>query len=784
MRFVKLGALFALSLILLASVVYSVTLTGVGEHGPAIAGGMTNTAGYVIHLNTTTNGIITRVVLGSGDSSDVTTTLKVIQNGVVLTSENQGLWKYNTNPMVKIAPANYSQAIHADIDNGNFQIMINKTGGAGLFGKSNTNRAFAGTLFGYYSQGISAFDSGDGQWSGYPWVVFNQTEVNVSVGDTITLINPLNNTISTTSRVDLRFFTNITNYDYNWTNFTQYIWYDGNNSLLNLTQRSLSGVNDASNVSITLPIGNYIQNFYACYDNSTNFPTCQWYKDAATGGNSTFAVGASVSSHTYNANTYETEKEDFMLVVDLPSGAEVSLAQLQYNGTNYTISNTSLVGNTLTLYKQINIPLNVNPLANQTNSFLYRFTYAGSQVQTLSGYTQESSFISLHECNATALYLIQALNMTMLDETDESLITASATTKTNFQGFFQYWLGDGTPAKNYSYSNLNNVTQASYQFCLFPETASLRTNLQSIYDASGYSERQYYLDNATLTNVSSNTPLYLLNDSSAVKFTMTTKQGATFLADAYVTISKFFVGDGSYKTISIRKTDDNGQFVEYLDLDRDYRFSIILDGDLLAVIDKKATCSTAPCEITLQVDEGQGSIWSSLSDTWAGDVLSNITYDPTTSMITYTFIDTTGLANYFRLEVRRSNLNETIGTVCDTKVYASSGSATCNMTGLSGDYTARGFISRSPEKLDQIFHLALGELAQSLGLLAVLAAFLVILTVVFGGAAISGGNPSVILFIFGIAVLGTKLMTLLPFSWGVIAVIELLIIVLISYTKS
>lgn len=619
----------------------------------------------------------------------------------------------------------------------------------------------------------------------YYWVVGNSNDevyqfegifVAAPIGTPIIVLNnPSDEFVSNV--VKILFNKTITPDTFNVTNETTSIWYN-NGSLFNETTITLTGNESntsAFNVSAFV-LGNYIWNSLGCQGDGNGI-NCS-YGDA---GNFTFTVGSSVDSETHSAVVWETIKETFTIVINLLTGAEISLAQLVYNNTNYTISNISTSGSEITLSTTIDVPLNALALANQTNNFFYRFTYEGDTIQETSNYTQNVSFINLQLCNAT--YFTESLNFTITDESTQTKIDASANT-IDFQTTFNYWLGAGEVFKNRSFSELGNVTNSSFQFCISPFNESMITNMTALYDAVDYSEREYNLANASISNETSDITLFLLNDSAAVKFTFTVKEGTVNLQGAFITISKFFVGDGIYRTISIRKTDDSGEFVEHLELDRDYRYSIVKDGVLRAVIDRRSSCSAAPCEETLQISEAQGSVWTPFDEVWASSVLSNLSINKTTKVVTYEFIDTTGLAQHFRLQVSRGFLNETSDIICNEFSFTSSGSMTCNLTGYDGDFVATGFISRSPEKIDRFISFFLGALKDSLGVLALFISIALIVTLVFAGVSISGGNPSVVLFFFGLSVLILKLMTLFPYSWSLVALIELVTIFLMKVVRT
>ncbi|GAI54840.1 unnamed protein product, partial [marine sediment metagenome] len=57
------------------------------------------------------------------------------------------------------------------------------------------------------------------------------------------------------------------------------------------------------------------------------------------------------------------------------------------------------------------------------------------------------------------------------------------------------------------------------------------------------------------------------------------------ITSATINIEKFFVGEGIYKTIEIDETSsDSGEFTAYLDLDKDYKFTISKEGSVLGLL--------------------------------------------------------------------------------------------------------------------------------------------------------------------------------------------------------
>ncbi len=611
----------------------------------------------------------------------------------------------------------------------------------------------------------------------------NATVVTIAPASTPILVNlttPANAT--TTSITTNTFIVNLsisgTNYSYSWINNTYNIWFS-NGTLFNSTLAvglSTNSTTTSRNMSGFI-LENYLWNSYACYGNTT-FNNCSW----AT-SNNTFTVGSTINSILYQNSTFETSLEQFIVNLSLFTGAEVSLAQIYYNGTNYTIANVSHSGNNYIFEKKINIPLNVNPLGNQTNEFYVRFTYSGNSVQLLGPYYQNSSFINLVKCGGA--YAIQALNFTFYDGYNQINI-ASTTNKTTLYSSFKYWLGEGSVYKNYSFQNLSS-TLNNYQFCIYPYASNItfKTDMDMEFYADSYRDNKYYLRNSSLTNISNDILLYLTPEDYATKFFLSFKNGINIVSGGTVNVQQYFTGLGMYKTVAILLTDEDGKATMWQEVDKSYRYSIVQNGVLLGIIDRVSICSATPCSLTIMVTQPIGSAFQAYDEYYAKNILSNISYNKTSKMVTYTFIDTTGLANYFRFEVIQTKVDGVAINICNSFSYSSAGTLNCNLSGYYGDFVATGYISRSPEKVDNFLSFVIDEdVLANLGTIGVLIVMILIITLVIAAAVMSKGNPTTVLFVLGLAILGTKLIGLFPFSWVVTVSLEVLIIFFIFKLKT
>lgn len=423
-------------------------------------------------------------------------------------------------------------------------------------------------------------------------------------------------------------------------------------------------------------------------------------------------------------------------------------------------------------YVDKSIPL----VSGSTNkSFFWNFTLTNSSGdkhyinnsllnQTLTG-------LAIASCNAS--YNVSYLNVTFISE------LLGGYTNGTIYATFNYWL-TGSSGLNYgNYSYQNTTLNSNYNFCVIPNS-SITVNAEIQYDGGIYSDRTYYLNNATLTNATSNIYLYQLNSSEAVKFFITVKQGSEVFTGATVTISKFFVGEGIYKTIGIRETDSSGKFVEYLELDQQYRFAISKNGVNYGVVDKISVCETAPCELTLQVSTTTTDVWEGFYDTYANQVQYAFRYNDTNKIASLIFTDLSGLAQYVRFEVNRvSYTNESIENICNTTVYSTSGTINCNMTGYAGDFSAKAYISKSPEILIDIWTFVINLIKDTLGMEGVLISLFLIITIALVGV----WSPTAGVVLTSFSILMMKILGFVAFSWTIVVLIFILAIIIITKVK-
>lgn len=603
----------------------------------------------------------------------------------------------------------------------------------------------------------------------YDQTPFAGTATNINVS----LISPNNSQVLIDSGTNFTGNFNITGtntFNYSWANATYYVW-NSSNYVVNTTFVSLIGNNTNYTQFIDdFVLGDYYWNIRAYYFNNTysNFTSAP--------KNYTFSLGATISNQLYNNLTYETSSELFSIDVNLLTGSQVALAKLVYNNTIYTISNIAQNGDMIKLTKIIDIPLNSN-ISNQTNTFYWQFVYNGGAVQTLPSNTQIVNSIQLINCNTT--YSTQSLNFTFFDEKNQTYLDATSN-PTSILLNFKYWLGEGSIKKLYTFQQLNSLNN-SFRFCLYPNSTLYTDMDMQYYTASGYAERNYYLRNYSINNISNDILLYGILTTEATKFSTIVKSSSDAFTNAVVSISKYFVGLGTYKVIMIGLTDDKGQFSANLDLDQNYNFSVVREGVDYGSYQKQATCAVAPCEINIQLSSEIIDILDPWNNYIAQNVNYSLTYNDTSKIVTLVFLDKLGTAQYWRLYVHKSNLNnDTITSICDEKSYSVAGTLTCNVSAYGGDIKADVFISRSPEKLVTFINFLNENYSDVLGASGILASIIIILVVVLSGIR----NPVNALILVPFAMVILKFIHFLPLSWTWIVGLSAFILIIAFKVKT
>ena len=488
-----------------------------------------------------------------------------------------------------------------------------------------------------------------------------------------------------------------------------------------------------------------------CSDNTTDFPLDDFYDNNLTFyANDTFGNEANVyvtwnyvffyESAVFNTTTVEGATETYTAYV-VTNGTAITLASLQWNGTNYTgaISNS---GNNYTLTDSLAIP----DVASETSLlFNWSFTAGGLTREGESNNVTVSAF-SVDNCstNSNVLY-----NFTIVDEETQDELNETGDNTTADINLQIYTLGRGSEIVNFSQSfNQTNP----FAICLNSTSGEYNIDVEINYDADGYASEFYNIQNDTLNSADfpTNITLYDLDDNDAQEFHLLIRDDAFLpLNDALVEVQRKYVDEGLYKIVEIPKTDNNGETVAWLVVDDViYTFRIIYYGEVIATFSNvRAVCQTptvTPCEI----DFNAFSSGLTVPD-WESDEDFNYTlgFDSATNSVTADFLIPSGSPSLILLNVTRE---DALGTaVCTDSITSSSGTLECvvpssfgNATVLAKLYKDGDFQAQGNVKVNQ-------DPSDIYGGVAVFLAFFLMITLI--GAGVSN-NPifTVIFFMVGV----------------------------------
>lgn len=539
----------------------------------------------------------------------------------------------------------------------------------------------------------------------------NNSILDGGISISIILDSPTDGSTTSSTTISLNATFNITgtNFNYTWRNATFYNWND--TAVYNQSLVYLSGNNTQNTTTISgLVIGDYNWNVYGCYANNT-YSNCTW-------ANNNFSLSFrpfEIDSQQYVNNVYETDYQRFNLTITtIPEILSVN-SKLNYNGTLYS-GNTSCSLGTCNIFSEIDIPLISS--TNMNKSFFWEITvYDGttSYIFNTSNEYQEQNIsrIYLEECNTT--YTTKAINFTSYIESNLSQINPF-----KVSGTFNFWLGQGSIYRNISFDK--SSTQ-NLSICISPIDKTFYSNAQLDYSFTNenitYVPRNYYFDNATLNNVTQEIPLYLLNAEDSTTFIIKVQdQKLSAVDDALVYIQRYYPSDGTFKTVQIAKTDSNGETIGFYETETvDYRHIIIKNGEiLLQTTQQKVVGKEVPYTLTFTTGEALGYPWNSFEKN--GNVYSSLTFNETNKVVTFTYIDTSGLTSLARLVVfKESMTNSTNLTICDSTSTQSSATITCNLSTYSGNFIAYGYIESDITDLINIIITGAKEIFDREGLL-------------------------------------------------------------------
>ena len=381
-----------------------------------------------------------------------------------------------------------------------------------------------------------------------------------------------------------------------------------------------------------------------------------------------------------NASNYEAtiKSEDYFigtLRLNI-SNQSISRAEAEFYDINLTITlysiveniyiknfTTRLIGNgSYFSYNQTSIN-NGNTTYSIGNNTYYIYINA-------TGYSILTQSFILYSNNTYpnltfSLYTSNSLNITFLDELTEDRVTNVSYVLIGTD------ISINTTTQNGS-AYLSQLAEGEYRI---------------VYERNDYSQRNYYF--TFLNQNHSEVVLYMLSKGNTTATTLTiTDLLDNELVGYYSYLLRYFTTSGTYKTLEIIKTDENGQVKHSIilnNLDRYYKWQFKTPSGALIKTTEGHPIYLTSLNYKLQISPQYLEKYQQIQSISGG-----ITIDNATGVITYFYSDDSGLngKNCLKVEKLGGFSNTKLFDTCET---SASGTISYTITDFSLNYRATGY---------------------------------------------------------------------------------------------
>lgn len=326
--------------------------------------------------------------------------------------------------------------------------------------------------------------------------------------------------------------------------------------------------------------------------------------------------------------------------------------------------------------------------------------------------------------------------------------------------------------------NFDVKGNSSYAFCLTPRNVTVQADATFKYTPVNVTFTHfYYLNNATLTNVTGYVTAYNFNGTtgkSDLRATVRKRSDFSEFVNTYVRLQRRYVGEGVWRTVQMAKTGDTGlAFFNIIEESVNYRFIFLNENNtILRQTDSMTfSCDSGVCDVTFLVSPTGTS-----SDSPKFVITSG--YNNVTGVVTVDFNDVTGVADTVTVIVSKETYS-TYTQVCRQVFTDVSGTATCNTTGYTAPFYVTVLREASPEQFAYrevvgVTARALRNLAGGQTHIALYSALVVIVAGTAGATVGVAASAAFIVFgVFLIALLGvfTFLTSALLIALGIVTAV-------------
>jgi len=483
----------------------------------------------------------------------------------------------------------------------------------------------------------------------------------------------------------------------NKTNSTIFIY--NSTGLFNRTTINVKGFDtNYSNFSIQLPnnLQTYLWNVQWCGQNNTGAHICIMEQNNNTLFNALF-------DEEFELSLIEGQSTGVNLNITIDGINQNILSLLYWNNTQTIPVKTIINSSRVRFTSNFVVPIGTGNSTGRNIIHYWRFYLPdGSLNSTTSPQQQTVYSLGFDNCTSFSSLL---LNYTMYDEDAITLINGTSQNGSIQITLTATSLANQNQQTNFSrtYSVTNNA-----RVCVSSVASGFRIDAQAQYTANNYVVEFHNIQNATLSasNFPQHIGLYPLLSARSQEFLVTFKDSSfSPLADALITVTRKYIGEGLFRTVEAPLTNNDGQALVHLVLG-DVLYTIIVskNGRVLGTFDNiVAFCNnvaTGDCTINLnQLATGT----SARNFQTFRNVSYNMVFNKTARTVTTTFVNLDSSNSLFNLTaILFDNRGNT--TACSQTVTTSSGSLICTIPSSIGNSTIRSVFYKDGQLIAQAFY--------------------------------------------------------------------------------
>jgi len=496
--------------------------------------------------------------------------------------------------------------------------------------------------------------------------------------------------------------------------------------------------------------------------------TYEWY---ATADDNTETFTSPTTSFTYynvsfinqavsDASPLEGQSITFNLTLNASTDLVID-ANLTADGTVYDYDTYNKYNHTHYFEKTLTVD----------NVFDWNWTYSviGSDndyEETTTTNTVNTRIIAIDNCST---YNTTALILDLYNET----LYQDYTGETQIEIWFESVSATGSSVKsNYS---VNSVQNDSYSFCI-PNYGLYNVFASLIYQDTGsdFTPRNYYLVNATLSNNTETINLYMLDSTLADEIEISVQNSNLLTLDEhYVRIQRKDTSTGSYKTVSMGQTDENGRLVADIEKGSSITYKFIVIDPNGNIVDSISPVSFSTADTSYTITTGATDIF----DIW-NDIDYSCEYINSTKKFVCDVTDTSGLMTVAKLKVERKEVHSW-EQVCEESGTSSSVTLVCELN-ASGDFDATKYLYNYNLEVNGVTVDSGDVLEQDqssvYGLTGLFLTFMLVIISIFIGAfhpaaSVLAGTVSIVLAkVIGLIAIGETAIVGLVFVAGIIII--------------